>query len=242
MGEGEWEARGALGHGSGFSGSVTAPWVTSPRSASSLLCVLVQCIWPQRAQQNPSQLSRHQQWCRGEKPEVKIFRRVICDFCTFTVRPLHPCSFSFGEAASPTLLPASEPLTSSTAPQTHLEVTNTFPERLHCLEGRPKPLRLPAPAGNWRNKSQFPWAFPIPLLSAQAPPSVREKERGHQVEKRSAGRQAINQQSTSCKLAELPVRWTHFRVAPRPSMHTDAGCTDGRKQGQIRRRKRPPSI
>lgn len=132
---------------------------------------------------------------------MKIFRRVICDFCTFTVRPLHPCSFSLGEAASPTLLPASEPLTSSTAPQTHLEVTNTFPERLRCLEGRPKPLRLPAPAGNWRNRSQFPWAFPIPLLSAQAPPSVREKERGRQVEKRSAGRQAINQQSTSCKFA-----------------------------------------
>lgn len=116
-------------------------------------------------------------------------------------------------------------LTSSTAPQTHLEVTNTFPERLRCLEGRLKPSRLPAPAGNWRNRSQFPCAFPIPLLSARAPPSERRKELAKWRSALPGDRPSIHNQ-LHANLPELQVRRAHIRGAPCPSMHTEAGCTD----------------
>lgn len=172
------------------------------------------------------------------KTRGKNLPQVIRDFCTFTVRPLHPCSFSFGEAASPTLLPASEALTSSTAPQTHPEVTNTFPERLRCLEGRPKPSRPPAPTGNWRNRSQFLCAFPIPLLSTRAPPSKTRNELAQWRSVLPGNQPSINNQ-LHANLPELQVRQAYLHGTPRPSLHTDAGSTDSRKQGQDPKEKTP---
>lgn len=95
------------------------------------------------------------------RAEAKISCKGTCDFCTCSIRP-SPSE----EPPRPTLLAASEPLTSSAEPQTCPEVPNTFAEPHGCLEGC---------RGHWRNRSQPPCAFLVALLSGCA--SLLEKGR-----------------------------------------------------------------
>ncbi|KAI4557736.1 hypothetical protein MJG53_018489 [Ovis ammon polii x Ovis aries] len=106
------------------------------------------------------------------------------------------------------------------------KITNTLPGKKmnsETSESRVEGGQDPCPLQNNRNMNMLSISFLLIVLciryhirlcglsgnnsgeKEEAPPSVREKERGRQVEKRSAGRQAINQQSTSCKFAGAAV-------------------------------------
>ena len=89
------------------------------------LCISAQCTRPHTAEQNhvsgPPIANG-----KDRRAEAKISCRGTCNFCTLSIRPLDPCSFSFGacQANSSSCFRASH---LSAEPQTCPEVTNTFP-------------------------------------------------------------------------------------------------------------------
>ncbi|CAI9178289.1 unnamed protein product [Rangifer tarandus platyrhynchus] len=113
-----------------------------------------------------------------------------------------------------------------------------LPREAALPEGSPEAISPASPCRKLEEQEQFPGAFPIPLLSACAPPSKTRNELAKWRSALPGDQPSINNQ-LHANLLELKVRRAHLHGTPHPSMHTDAGSTDSRKQGQDPKEKTP---
>lgn len=161
---------------------------------------------------------------KREKPEANILCKLIHNFCTFSIRPLDPSSLSFGEAARPTLLPASKPLTSpADRPRLTPRAQTPFWRGTAAWRAVQSHCR--------KSEEQKPISLRFSHCAAVcAGTSVLEKELT--ARRWAAGERPSVHNQFHVNLPELQVRRVHLQGAPLPSIHTGAASTDSWKQSR----------
>ena len=168
------------------------PRVTSPRSACRLLCILVQCIWPQRAQQNPSQLSPQSAVVKRGKTRGKNLPHG---------NPWFLYIYSQASASLFLLLRGScQPNSASCFWGSHLIHSppdsprghQHLPREAALPEGSPEAISPASPCRKLEEQEPISLRFSHPLALCVCT-SVQDKEWARQVEKCSARRPAIKQ-------------------------------------------------
>lgn len=182
-------------------------------------CVLVQCIWPQRAKQNPRQLSPI---ASGKNQRRTSYAK------------LSTISVHFQSGLS---IPAPSPLEklpgqlcfqvshlTRRPPQTHPKGTNTFLERHRCLEGCPKPLQE---IGGTEANFLALFSSRCCLCRYLCP-----REGINSARRWAAGEWPSVNNQFHVNLLELQVRRAHLQGAPLPSIHKGAASTNSWKQSR----------
>lgn len=203
-------------------------------SPCCLPCVLVQCIWPQRAKQNPRQLSPIASGKEGKTRGEHLMQSYpqflyIFNPASWSQLPLLRRSY---QANSASCFQASH--LTRRPPQTHPKGTNTFLERHRCLEGCPKPLQE---IGG--TEANFLVLFSSRCCLGRY---LCRREGINSARRWAAGEWPSVNNQFHVNLLELQVRRAHLQGAPLPSIHTGAASQTAGNRVGTQRRKYPPSV